>query len=63
MNVLSKQYKGLFHYAVMALTVAAAVLTSPSLADLGWSWLPAATSGVLFVLTTLQRFTPLGDEQ
>lgn len=61
MNPLSKQYQGLFHFAIIVLALAANVLTSPAVVDLGWSWVGPVAAAIPAVLLFLQRFTPIAD--
>lgn len=60
-NPFSKQYQGLYHFAVVALALLAGVLTSPSLVNLGLPWVGQAAQAVAFLGLLLQRFTPVGD--
>jgi len=61
MNVLSKQYKGLFHYATVVLTLVLAVVTNPHVTDLGYTWLAPVAAAIPTILIFIQRFTPIGD--
>lgn len=61
MNVLSKDYSGLFHFVTIVLALAASVLTNPALVDLGWTWVGPVASAIPPILLFLQRFTPVGD--
>lgn len=60
-NILSKQYQGLVHFAIIVLALAANVLTNPQLVDLGWTWVGPAAAAIPPILLFLQRFTPVGD--
>jgi len=62
-NVLSKQYRGVFHFATIVLALALSVLTNQALIDLGWSWVGPAAQAIPPILLFLQRFTPVGDSK
>jgi len=61
MNILSKQYQGLFHYATIVLTLALAVVTDPHVTSLGFTWLVPVAAAIPTILIFLQRFTTVGD--
>lgn len=60
-NPFSKQYQGLYHFAMVVLSLAATVLTAPALVDLGWTWVGPAATFITSAGLFLQRFTPVGD--
>lgn len=61
MNILSKQYQGAFYVVAFVLSLAATVLTSETVVDLGLPWIGPATQAVSVLLLLVQRYTPVGD--
>lgn len=60
-NILSKQYQGLFHYAMIVLTFALAIVTNPHVTSLGYTWLAPVAAAIPTILIFLQKYTTVGD--
>ena len=63
MNVLSKSYRGPFYVIAFVLSLAATVLTSEQVADLGLPWVGPVLQGISVLTLLIQQFTPLGDSE
>lgn len=63
MNVLSKQYRGPFYVIAFVLSLAATILTSEQVADLGLPWVGPVLQGISVLTLLIQQFTPLGDSE
>lgn len=61
MGVLSKSYRGPFYVVAFVLSMAATVLTSQQIADLGLPWVGPVVQGISVLLLLLQQYTPIGD--
>ena len=63
MNVLSKQYRGPFYVIAFVLSLAATVLTSEQVVDLGLPWVGPVAQALSTLALLIQQFTPLGDSE
>ena len=61
--ILDPKLGGKIRAAVAILSAVVAVLTSPSLADLGWTWVMPVVASLNAVLSGLAHFTPLGNSE
>lgn len=61
MNILSKQYRGPFYVIAFVLSLAATVLTSDAVANLGWEWVGPVVQAISVLTLLVQQFTPIGD--
>ncbi len=57
----SNQYQGKARAVLVILTVISYALTSPQIADLGWTWVTMVLGGASFLQQVVSRFTKLGD--
>ena len=63
MNLLDPKLGGKVRVLVTVLSAVVVVLTSPSLGDLGWTWVTPIVATLNAVLSGLAHFTPLGNQE
>lgn len=61
MNPLDPRNGGKIRAAIAVLSAVVAVLTSPSFADLGWTWVMPVVATLNAVLSGLAHFTTIGN--
>ena len=62
LNLLDPKYGGHLRALIALLSAAVALLTSPAVADLGWTWLMPVVASANAVLSMAAHFTPLGNK-
>lgn len=63
MNLLDPRIGGKIRAAIAILSAVVAVLTSPSLADLGATWIMPVVATLNAVLSGLAHFTSVGNQE
>ena len=63
MNLLDPKIGGKIRALIAILSAVVAVLTSPSLADLGATWIMPVVATLNAVLSGLAHFTPVGNQE
>lgn len=63
MNLLDPKLGGHIRTAIAVLSAVVVILTSPSLADLGWTWVTPIVATLNALLSGLAHFTPLGNQE
>lgn len=61
-KILDPVVGGKARVIVALLSAVAAGLASPSVADLGWTWVPPVLATVNFALSALAHHTPVGNK-